>query len=40
MDTDELIRKCQAIVLKEEEEDTVRLMERMKATGEKLLQPV
>lgn len=36
MDTEELIRKCQAIVLKEEEEDTVQLREGMKATGAKL----
>ena len=36
MDTEELIRKCQAIVLKEEEGDTVTLGERMKVTGEKI----
>lgn len=34
MDTVELIRKCQAVVLKEEEEDIVNFMGRMKIKGE------
>lgn len=33
IDTNELIRKCQTIVLKEEWEDTVTLMGRMKKTA-------
>lgn len=37
MDTEELIKKCQVIVLKEEEEDTITLMGRMKKTGEKIV---
>ena len=35
MNTEELIRKCQAIALKEEEEDVVTFMGRMKTKGEK-----
>ena len=33
MNTEELIRKCQAITLKEEEKDTVVVMGKMKAKG-------
>lgn len=36
MDTEELIRKCPAVALKEEEEDLVTVMGRMKIKGEKL----
>ncbi|KAH9785588.1 zinc knuckle protein [Citrus sinensis] len=36
MNTEELIRKCQAITLKEEEEDTVAVMGKMKAKGVKI----
>lgn len=36
MNTEELIRKCQVITLKEEEEDTVAVMGKMKAKGVKI----
>lgn len=36
MDTEELIRKCQAVALKGEEEDIVTFTARMKITGEKI----
>ena len=36
MDAEELIRKCQAVTLKEEEEDIETFMGRMKIKGEKV----
>lgn len=36
MNTEEIIRKCQAIMLKEEEEDTFELLGKMKAKGIKI----
>lgn len=36
MDTEELIRKCQAVALKEEEEDIVTFMGRIKIKGDKI----
>ncbi|KAL9457876.1 hypothetical protein AB3S75_006839 [Citrus x aurantiifolia] len=36
MDTEELVRKCQAIVLKEEEEDTITIMGKMREAGEEI----
>lgn len=36
MDVDKLIRKCQAVHLKEEEEDVVTFMGRIKILGEKM----
>lgn len=37
MDTEELIHKCQAVAIKEEEEDIVIIMGRMKIKGEKVV---
>lgn len=37
MDTEELILKCQAVAIKEEEEDIVTIMGRMKIKGEKVV---
>ena len=36
MDTEELVRKYQAIVLKEEEEDTITVMGKMREAGEEI----
>ncbi|KAL9444024.1 hypothetical protein AB3S75_017241 [Citrus x aurantiifolia] len=36
MDREELVRKCQAIVLKEEEEDTITVMGKMREAGEEI----
>ena len=36
MDTEELVRKCQAIVLKEEKEDTITVMGKMREAGEEI----
>lgn len=38
MDTEGLIRKCQAFAIKEEEEDIVTIIGRMKIKEKKLLQ--
>lgn len=37
MDMEELIRKCQVVAIKEEGEDIVTIMERMKIKGEKVV---
>ena len=36
MDTEELVRKCQASVLKEEEEDTVTFKGKIRKAGEEI----